>query len=822
MKKHLLSILAIISSSFIFGQSLPNGGFEAWTITNYENPQFFQTSNYKSEDGANPGVNATKTTDAYHGQYAIKLTTVASGTNNLFAFFANGDPGNSPIKGGIPYSQKPSGVRLYYKSNIIFGDTAIVLACFKKAGVTIGTYFYKIGQTQTAYTLLDVNFSPALPVNPDSIVIAAASSNAFANFGIPGNSLQIDSITFKGVSSQPANFNASFEQWQALSDNKLNGWITYGELKRTTDAYSGTYATELQTAFPTFGGGSISAGEAGTGYNNGPGGPKGGSPYTNLVDTLVLYYKYIPADPTDQGECYVMFKKNGVQIHSTFNALPISPSYQKVSVTWSLSTAPDTVNVSFRSSKYPYQPSYNGSDLKVDNMYFTSQKVPISDFVSPLIGCVGQPIQLMDKSGNMANAWGWIMPGGIPGSSTAQAPVVIYNTPGTKTISMVSSNQFGSGSLVAKTITIFTVPVVASTSTVTACGGGTAILTASGAGSYTWSTGANTPTISVTPSVTSIYTVVGTTNGCSDAAVGVVVVPQTPKPNICMVTVDSLNQFNEIYWDKADYPNLDSMIIYREVISNTYKRIGAVSKSALSMWVDTARNVGPANGDPNISTYRYKIQVRDTCGQYGPKSLWHNTVFFTHNSSGTFFWTNNYMVEGPINPVQTYSLLVNTNPTLTTSSFVLVGTTTGNQSTLADPFYNFYANVADWRVEADLGYACTPTQKFGNNSIAVKATKTRSNIQNNRTAISVNELQFKNKFRVYPNPSNGIINIESMIMDNETNLIVRNILGQEIHSDKMTKGSTSKTIDLSKFAKGVYSLELTNNNNKAVYKLVTE
>ena len=139
MKKHLLSFLSIIFVSAVFAQSVPNGGFESWTLNSFENPLGFQTSNYNFDNGVQTGVNATKTTDAYHGNYALKLTTTTTGTNVTFAFFANGDPGKSPLQGGIPYSQKPTGIQFHYKSNIIPTDTAIFLACFKKAGVTIGT-----------------------------------------------------------------------------------------------------------------------------------------------------------------------------------------------------------------------------------------------------------------------------------------------------------------------------------------------------------------------------------------------------------------------------------------------------------------------------------------------------------------------------------------------------------------------------------------------------------------------------------------------------------------------------------------------------------
>ncbi|MBK7669007.1 MAG: T9SS type A sorting domain-containing protein [Sphingobacteriaceae bacterium] len=734
------------------------------------------------------------------------------------AYFAIGDPGKVPAQGGMPYSQKPSGIRFYYKSNIIGNDTAFVLASFKKAGTTLGTYFFKVSSSKSVYTLFTSSLSPALTTNPDSLVIAAASSNAFGSGPAnPGNFLQIDSISFTGVSSQPAGMNSSFENWVTFQDEKLNGISTSGSVRRTTDMFNGSYAAELQTTLPSFGGGGVRSAVLQTAQPTSSSTVRGGLPYSAMNDTISLYYKYLPADPLDYGRFFVWVKKAGVVIWQNSASLTLSASYKKVNIPLTHTLTPDTIGISIESSNYPYLNSYVGSDLKIDNMYLASQKLPICSFVSPTVGCTGQSIQLTDNSGNGANAWGWIMPGGNPGSSTAQNPTVIYNSPGTKTITMISNNAFGAGTPTTRTINIFAVPNVTSTSTITACGGGNAILTASGASTYTWSTGATTSTIIVTPSVTTIYTVAGTSNGCVDYALGAVIVPLVPKPDICMVTVDSLNKFNEIYWDKTAYPNLDSMIIYREVISNTYRRIGAVSKNALSMWVDTARSIGPANGDPNISTYRYKIQVRDTCGQYGPKSLWHNTVYFTH-SAGTFFWTNNYLIEGPTNPVLTYSLMVNITPTVATSTYSLVGTTTGNQSTLNDPFYVFYQNTADWRVEADLGYACTATQKTS----VTKSTKSRSNIQNNRTAIGINEIQFKNKFRVYPNPSSGIINIESMAMDEETNLIVRNVLGQEVYSDKIMKGTTAKTVNLSAFAKGIYSMELSNGNNKAIYKLVTE
>lgn len=111
-----------------------------------------------------------------------------------------------------------------------------------------------------------------------------------------------------------------------------------------------------------------------------------------------------------------------------------------------------------------------------------------------------------------------------------------------------------------------------------------------------------------------------------------------PTPQICMVTVDSLGINNELYWDKTLYSKIDSFIVYRETSTNIFKRIAAVGKNALSMYTDTARSVGPANGDPNITSYKYKLQFRDSCGNYSALSPWHQTIFVQDQQNGNFNW----------------------------------------------------------------------------------------------------------------------------------------------------------------------------------------
>jgi PKD repeat protein len=70
---------------------------------------------------------------------------------------------------------------------------------------------------------------------------------------------------------------------------------------------------------------------------------------------------------------------------------------------------------------------------------------PRPDFQADnVIVCVGQPVQFIDMSTLSPNTWSWTFTGASPATSTAQNQTVIYNTPGTYDVSLVTSNGTGS------------------------------------------------------------------------------------------------------------------------------------------------------------------------------------------------------------------------------------------------------------------------------------------------------------------------------------------------------------------------------------------
>ncbi|HKZ64705.1 MAG TPA: hypothetical protein VJ111_00040 [Chitinophagaceae bacterium] len=371
-------------------QSIPNGNFEAWTSGTYEYPQYYPFNSNEEVFWKQIPFNLTKTTDAYQGTYAVQLTTNASATDTAGAYFVSPVNGEDPSTwtGGIPYNQKPTGIRGYYKYNVATADSALILATFSNGGNNIGTYIFKVGGIKTSYTLFNFTFSPALAITPDSVGFAATSSDLMVSNGMPGSILKLDSISFTGVTSQPAQMNGSFETWLSQTlyrpDNWYgNGWNGEG-LNRTTDVAAGNYAVELTTYLGDNNGvPRAQAGQISTGYYVCPGDTgncfqMGGYTFTNQIDTLVFSYKYAPSG-NDSAEVWLNFKKNGNYIYGVNKYLSASSSYQLVQIPFNIGQAPDTVIVQAQSSLWKDSAlTYIGSNLKIDEIHFKSQPLNTS------------------------------------------------------------------------------------------------------------------------------------------------------------------------------------------------------------------------------------------------------------------------------------------------------------------------------------------------------------------------------------------------------------------------------------------------------------
>ena len=277
---------------------------------------------------------------------------------------------------------------------------------------------------------------------------------------------------------------------------------------------------------------------------------------------------------------------------------------------------------------------------------------------------------------------------------------------------------------------------------------------------------------------------------------------------ICLVTVDSLSFHNIIVWDKPVTSRIDSFIIYREYTSNNYVQIGAVPYGSLSEFIDTVyTRYFPITGDPNVSSYRYKLQVLDTCGNYSSLSEYHNTVHMINNN-GNFSW-NFYDIENEPNPVTFYVLK---RDNLSNGNWITVAGVSGTQNSISDPQYSTYQNTANYRVETQWNISCSPTRSSQSTKKKLSGSKSNSY----RIMVSaINEVLMESPLSVFPNPSRGEITIKN-IKSIAKKIEVYNVYGQKVFSQVVSQDMTSITFNL---PNGLYFAQIETERGIAVKKI---
>jgi len=306
-------------------------------------------------------------------------------------------------------------------------------------------------------------------------------------------------------------------------------------------------------------------------------------------------------------------------------------------------------------------------------------------------------------------------------------------------------------------------------------------------------------------------------NGCSNTSSAFItnVVAQPAPPSICEVTVDDSSVFNIVYWEKTSYTKVDSFIVYRETGAG-YQQIGAVPGTGFSAFTDTVRHkYFPNTGNPNAGTYRYKLQIRDSLGNYSPMSPYHNTIYI-NQTFGTFTW-NAYEIEGQPVPLPSATLVSYDlyRSDSSNGNWQIVNSVAGSQLTQTDVGWNAsLQHTASWRVETNWYIHCNPTHTLINTS--------HSNIRQPASIIAqgINEMELDNVVSVFPNPAKDQVTVQLELPVRDLTVRIYNMMGQIVYQNELTNTKTS--IDISAFAKGVYTLEVANTHVKGFRKIVVQ
>lgn len=182
----------------------------------------------------------------------------------------------------------------------------------------------------------------------------------------------------------------------------------------------------------------------------------------------------------------------------------------------------------------------------VDNITVTapSAGAPTAAFTASATSvCIGAPVNFTDNSTGGPTTWAWTFPSGTPANAATQNVTgVVWNTPGTYSVTLTASNVSGN-STATVVITVNPLPTVtASGNPTNICVGQQTTLTGSGATSYVWNPGAipGSP-VNVSPGATTTYTVTGTdANGCTNTSSVTITVTPCSVPIVNFIASDTV------------------------------------------------------------------------------------------------------------------------------------------------------------------------------------------------------------------------------------------------------------------------------------------
>lgn len=183
---------------------IPNAGFENWeqkTIfgTTFNDPVGWLSINYANAIENIPAA-ATQTTDAYSGNFALKLTNT-EGEDKLAASISTMKLNGMEFIDKIPITSRVKSLKGYYKYSYTDKDTCLISLSIYKNGSAIGSGFLEMSTITENYTAFEVPveyYNSDTTIIPDSafILIQAAQNSNREDFN-EGVTLYIDELSFE-------------------------------------------------------------------------------------------------------------------------------------------------------------------------------------------------------------------------------------------------------------------------------------------------------------------------------------------------------------------------------------------------------------------------------------------------------------------------------------------------------------------------------------------------------------------------------------------------------------------------------------------------
>lgn len=278
---------------------------------------------------------------------------------------------------------------------------------------------------------------------------------------------------------------------------------------------------------------------------------------------------------------------------------------------------------------------------------------------------------------------------------------------------------------------------------------------------------------------------------------------QVPTVDICLVTVDTASTHNIVVWEKPITAEIDSFLIYRMFSDSLYYEVGSVHYDSLSIFHDY-----DAAANPNTSAHRYKMSTLDTAGVESALSDYHQTMHLTVSTVGDMFWSW-YKIENASNPVSFFNCYRDDDGT---GNFQVVNVADGNIQAWNDGDFGLYPN-SRYVVDVDWTISCSASRENVNTS--------RSNLDERVAPAGIDEA-LAAQIEVYPNPSNGPINLRIPTQLEATGYIVWSELGAVSYEQSLQKNiyDNQLVVNVPSVAPGLYLVEILTASGSVTKKVV--
>jgi len=394
------------------------------------------------------------------------------------------------------------------------------------------------------------------------------------------------------------------------------------------------------------------------------------------------------------------------------------------------------------------------------------------------------------------------------------------------TATSTSGLQFDTDSVV---VIVNDLPEVNAGYNVTIVRGESTTLTASGGNYYSWSNGHSTQSITVSPNVTTEYIVTAYQNGCSntDTVRVAVVDPITANAgsdvNICegSSTVLTATGGTSYLWNTGE--TRASIEVNPEITTTYSVTVTLGSQSDTDSVIVNVIDFPIANAGSDITIERGLSATLTASG--GNSYLWSNgsnsqTISVSPNQTTSYSVTvSNYdcssIDEVIVNVIEPFIATISQDVTICS----------GESTTLiANGGIKYLWSTGETSESITVDPTVTSIYE-------VTVTNSDSEVDTANVIVTVNECDVvpireeNNTFEliVYPNPTKDIINVKLSGLDNVSSLQLIDLTGKTLINQAiqpMGNETINRTIDLSRFSKGIYMLTVFENGTRYTKKII--